>query len=325
MNRPASSSDNKAIQITGAASKDSAECWRCTDSPCHSLTKMALRLPSIQEIGSVVPKSSVCPVDALTISANGDIQIDANSCIGCGLCLTNCPVGAIYLDSDSGVAKVKLQPEGSGAHENNILALRDEWARSIEFATPTGAQINNQLELVRLRLLGVGSSKNHQDVRLLVRNALISLGATTALRAQGANSLLSEVVAQEGGRTYLVEIEASDDTLDAFRRLITSSARAINSLEVERQDLSLVMFVPQLPNKRVDLYRLIKDARIYLGLKIIVIPFAALLAAVILRRTGLEDTFGNFVAEEGSESLSEIAERTFGFRFSEHLGLKPSK
>lgn len=325
MNKPAKLIDNANIPILGAGPKESAECWKCTDSPCHTFPKNVLLLPSLQEIGSVETKPDVCPVDALKIDDNGDVIIESNSCIGCGLCLTNCPVGAIYLETSSGVGKVNLQPENTGSFDNNILALRDEWAQSIKFAVPTSAQINKQLELVRAKFFGVKSPKSHLNTRLLVRNSLISLGANTALRTQGANSLLSEVVAQEGGRTYLVEIETNDDTLDAFRRLVSSAARAINSLGVERSALSLVMIVPQLPNKRVDFYRLVKDARIYLGLRIIVIPFAALIAAVIMRRIGLERTFGSFVAEEGKESLSEIAESTFGFRFSETLGLKPSK
>ncbi len=293
--------------------------------PCSSFPKTALRLPSLEEIGSVVSKSDVCPVDALQIDSRGDLRIDAVSCIGCGLCLANCPVGAIYLDSESGLANVELQSSETGSYEANVLEIRDKWAEFLEFNVPSQAKVNNQLEKITNKLLDSGLSTTNLNMRMLVRNALISLGASAALRTQGANSLLSEIVAQEGDRTYLVEVETNADTLDAFRRLVSASARAINSLGVRKTDLALVLVVPQLPNKRVDFYRLVKDARIYLGLRILVIPFAALFAGVILRRKGLEETFGEFIVEEGRESLTQAAEKALGFRFAEGLGLKPSK
>ncbi len=85
------------------------------------------------------------------------------------------------------------------------------------------------------------------------------------------------------------------------------------------------MVVPQLPNKRVDFYRLAKDARLFLGLSVMVLPMSALVAAVILRRKSFYKTFKNFTPEEGNESLSEVAEIAFGFRFDERSGLSPSK
>lgn len=43
---------------------------------------------------------AVCPVDAITINADGKAVIDQDLCINCGLCIEVCPHEAItrYLD-----------------------------------------------------------------------------------------------------------------------------------------------------------------------------------------------------------------------------------
>ncbi len=311
--------------IDVAGSPNASACWRCSDTPCQALGREQLVVPNLQEIGSILSKDSICPVDALQVGEDGDIQIDAASCIGCGLCLINCPVGAIYLESSTGVAKVVVQSQIGQQSDSGIFELRKQWAKSLNYKMPTNDQIIMQLDKIQKKLFEAKTPSTNLNVRLLVRNSFISLGAKTALRAQGANSLLSEIVGEEHGRVFLVEVETNDDTLDAFRRLISSAARAINSLEVDREKLHLVMVVPQLPNKRVDFYRLAKDARLFLGLRVIVLPISALVAAIILRRKNFYETFKDFTPEEGNESLSEVAEIAFGFRFDESSGLSPSK
>lgn len=326
MIRPLGEAPTEPLNIFDVAgSPNASACWRCTDTPCQSLGREKLVVPNLQEMGSILSKTSICPVDALQVGDDGDIEIDAASCIGCGLCLNNCPVGAIYLESSTGVAKVVVQSQNGQALDESIFELRQQWAESLDYKVPTSDQIKSQLDKVQKRLFGSKTHTSNLSTRLLVRNALIALGLTTALRAQGANSLLSEIVAEEDGRVFLVEVETNDDTLDAFRRLISSAARAINALEVDPKKLHLVMVVPQLPNRRVDFYRLAKDARLFLGLRVIVLPMSTLVAAVILRRNNFYETFKNFTPEEGDESLREAAEIAFGFRFDESSGLSPSK
>ncbi|MEG1706149.1 MAG: 4Fe-4S binding protein [Clostridia bacterium] len=38
---------------------------------------------------------SVCPVGAISESADGKYEIDPDTCIDCGACAAQCPVGAI--------------------------------------------------------------------------------------------------------------------------------------------------------------------------------------------------------------------------------------
>lgn len=59
-------------------------CLRCTTAPCTTMT---------DETGALSP---VCPTDAIGAMTESGISIDAETCIGCGVCLLRCPAGAIY-------------------------------------------------------------------------------------------------------------------------------------------------------------------------------------------------------------------------------------
>jgi Fe-S-cluster-containing dehydrogenase component len=54
-------------------------CLHCTDAPC------------LQS----------CPVEAISRTDSGIVEIDQDMCIGSGACVGACPYGAIYLDSES--------------------------------------------------------------------------------------------------------------------------------------------------------------------------------------------------------------------------------
>ena len=41
------------------------------------------------------PCASACGVDAIGSDANGKANIDYEKCVSCGMCLVNCPFGAI--------------------------------------------------------------------------------------------------------------------------------------------------------------------------------------------------------------------------------------
>ena len=48
---------------------------------------------------------SVCPTGASVKKDDGTVQIDRETCIGCGACLTACPYGVRYLNADTQVAE----------------------------------------------------------------------------------------------------------------------------------------------------------------------------------------------------------------------------
>ena len=51
---------------------------------------------------------TVCPTGASAIAEDGTVQIDAEQCIGCGMCLDACPYGVRYLDANNVAQKCNL-------------------------------------------------------------------------------------------------------------------------------------------------------------------------------------------------------------------------
>lgn len=50
------------------------------------------------------PCVEVCPTGASYRDADGTVQVDGASCIGCGLCVNACPYDARYVDEEKNIA-----------------------------------------------------------------------------------------------------------------------------------------------------------------------------------------------------------------------------
>lgn len=282
-----------------------------------------MRRPNVSDIGSTVPVRGVCPVDAISVNESGEPRIDESSCIDCGLCQSRCPVGAIVTGTESGALSVRKASEFQET-EINFFELRDTFRASRPKAPRTETHLDGRLERALERLAALRPTEKNIAVRLLVRNIFIQLGARTSLRIQGANSLLSELVAESNGLTYLIEIETNDDTLDAFRRLLSATARAVSTEHKKIDSIIPLMVVPQLPNRRVDLYRLASDASTFLSLDFRIVPYSALIAAAYTDQTDAFETFGNFKINSEPGALAETAQNLF-WPGVERCGFIPEK
>ena len=82
-------------------------CLGCYDVPCITLVDRDFTLPESLKEFPGDPNRNVCPSDAINWDTfNEVVQVDRKACIGCGLCVSRCPYGAISLNSE-GVAIVE--------------------------------------------------------------------------------------------------------------------------------------------------------------------------------------------------------------------------
>lgn len=302
-------------------------CWRCSDTPCVSGPPRVSQVSL--SIGSTVEVRDLCPVGAIEIGPDGQPVIDKSTCLNCGLCQTRCGLVSISYNPNSDSMIVATSTSGKELAEAEAIKLRD--AKVIEINAHWAANpilVKKQLESFWskfLILIGKESSTSLTAVPAMIHNSLASLGVDVSLQARGANSLLSELVFEEEGHVYLVEVEKGNDTLDPVRRLMSGAAVAISRDGVARENLSLVLFLPVLPNKRVELFRICEEIRTHLGIEVLVIPIIALQAAVVLRRRGFRETFAKFQVSESSTSLSEAFVANFGFQPKPNWGMAASK
>jgi Fe-S-cluster-containing hydrogenase component 2 len=278
----------KATTLLGSdQSEFQSGCLECPDQPCVSYSHDEIA-KSVGFDGPYSPDTNVCPNGSIIKTASGPPAVDSSTCLGCGLCVARCPVGAIHLNPTSLTASVSPADTShyrSATSTAEFDILRQEIAELVPDTTPTFGDLElvaRQTERIS-EVLGV--KPNPAELRLLVRNILISAGATARLKNTGDNNAVSELVAASDDWVLIAEIDPTGDTLDAMRRSIAGCAIAIGRYGISRDKLAAVAVVMKLPNKRVDCYGVVSDVVERLELQSAVVPVGLLL---LFARGGLE-------------------------------------
>lgn len=304
-----------------------AKCWRCSSPSCTlSAVEVSQRKSSF---GTSLPIRQVCPTGAIELRDNGEPEIDENRCILCGLCQVNCTVGAVQFDSTNKKMFISRSRTGTvpGTHELEVLFAEQSGLYN-QLHKPNLSTIRAQIAEMMTQIQEGDSTQNlpvSDYLPRLIVNDLKALGLFPELRVRGASNLLSELVFEEEGCTVLGEIESSGDTLDSFRRLLSSASVAISRDGIKKEKVVLVLFLAALPNRRVDLYRLCGEAKRHLGVRILIVPLAALQAAVLTARDGFLKWFSLFELSDSHQSLEKAYLSTFGFSPGDNWGLTPGK
>ena len=329
MRRVASEEQPSKMWIPTLASGEvsSGDCWRCTSPSCTVLGEQVAERSS--SFGASLSVKQVCPTGAIELLPNGEPQVNEDRCIRCGLCQVNCAVGAIAFDRTQKAMVVSRSNSGLSSEPIKIQTLfaKKSQARD-QSPNPDPNAVRSQIDGMMDKitkgdasgLLGISDY-----LPRLIHNDLRALGLAPALRVKGANSMLSELVFEESGFTVLGEIEGSGDTLDSFRRLLSAASVTISRDKVKKEKVVLVLFLASLPNRRVDLFRLCGEVKRHLGVEIIIVPVAALQAAVLTFRSGFLAHFSGFQISDSKHSLDGVFRSTFGIEPGSLWGLTPEK
>lgn len=65
----------------------------------------------------------VCPVDAITMGADGLPIIDVATCTGCGLCVTSCPRNTLHLIEEDQAAVIRCVSQASGRTVRSVCEV----------------------------------------------------------------------------------------------------------------------------------------------------------------------------------------------------------
>ena len=310
------------------ANGDASGCWRCSDAPCCKFdpTEVARPLPLAP---SMNPELRVCPTDAIAPGTDGLPTVDTASCIGCGLCVTRCPVGAIHLAPADGVAVVEeLTTSGPPTPLATLQELRVQAAGLLEFEQAPFADadlVNVQHARTTSILPRAGASG---AIRLLVRNAFLLADGSARLSNRGDNSDWAEVVASspiDPDIVGAIQIEA-DLSLDAHRRLLAGLAIGVSRLGADLEKVVPIIVMLGQPNLRTDYYRVVADAAKYLNIRIRTVPLTVLYLGIRGGGYGLLRAVhaGAFV-DTSQPSNGPWVEAAFGAPADSTSGVRPSK
>lgn len=299
---------------TKLISKDNKEsvvgCLNCINPKCMKMSSIETLCPSFPEMSREM-NDAVCPVDAISVGAKS-IEINAEKCIGCGLCAWRCPVGAIYFEH----GKAKLNKEKSQCVFSVELAVTSEnikkqyeFLKNIIPSYHIG-YLRKENDAVMQEIYKKIKHFSQEEQNLFARNLLIGIGGQAALSRQGDVYTRMDGFYENSAQSGVLEIETGYDMLDVSRALLDDVAVVNSRYGIVPKSNHPLAIVLSLPNKRTDYWQVVKDIRLVTGLKISTLTFGALL--MFLWSGEDVSNFDQFYIDVDDSSIRENVQKELG-------------
>lgn len=222
-------------------------CIGCSDSPCMQYSLAELQEQPVDGFLSDFA-SRVCPTDAITRDGSGVPTVDAEGCIGCGVCLRRCPTGAISMPPGE-AAEINATANAAFTRSGGLdIAASRTLFRRVRSSGPVFSR--GGLEAARENLRWPGRDG---DARLLVRNLLISLGHRCSLARRGGIRVAA-LSREPEGRLNVIEFNWKNDPEHLRRLLFDDLPVVVERYQIEAAAIALettrcLMIVRALPDR----------------------------------------------------------------------------
>ncbi len=270
-------------------------CIGCGSAPCMEKDISELTLFGPLDAFPGDPSLDVCPTRAITWdTANKVANVDANSCIGCGLCVVRCPYGAISL-ADGRVARVETSDPDGLISAGETTGNHSQPARS--------GQVAKLDALAAAALPDNVSALDDARTNLFVRNLLNEVGLNARVRRRGDTNMRIDAAGfSRSERPFVAEIETGIGVLDSPRALLEDVAVLHARYGYAVGDIDAVSIVLALPNVRVEYYRVIRDIEAVLNIRCRTITIGVLV--VMLWNGSRIDGFDENAFAIGEETIN---------------------
>jgi ferredoxin len=272
-------------------------CLGCGSPPCMEKHPSELGLSGVLDAYPGDPSLDVCPTRAIHWDASNAVAfVSTADCIGCGLCISRCPYGAISL-AEGLAAQVEVSDpdelivvgEGRGEHATPVLS-----GQIASLDAPAAANLPASVG-------GLSDAK----ATLFIRNLLNEVGLNARVRRRGDTNMRIDAVGfSRSERPFVAEIELSAGVLDSPRALLEDVAVLHARYGFKVSDIDPVSIILSFPNVRSEYYQVIRDIENVLGLRCRTITVGALVALMwtCSRIDGFVDD--DFVVGEGTINLA---------------------
>lgn len=288
--------------------KMKASCLNCHNPRCMKVYRDEIDCSTFPGMSHDMTMD-ICPVNA--IKQNSDhIIIDERKCFGCGLCVSRCPVGAIYLKNDKVVLNTnnELPRKGLQPTTDTIKEQAEVISKLSEISHIGNMVMENETSMDRMYREIKRLPQEQQN--LLARNILICLSNNATISRHGDVYLRMDGYYENGEKHGVVEVETGLDMLDVSRAILDDVAVLSARHNIPKKENSALAICLNLANRRTDYWQEIKDIREVTGIEISTVTFAILL---IFMWNGLVvNDFGNFYIDVDNSSLRLEAERMLG-------------
>jgi len=251
-------------------------CLGCKDAPCMTLTVGDTALPEALSDFPGDPAKEVCPTRAMSWNEGGHIiLVNADACIGCGLCVARCPYGAISLSAEGKATVETSDPDSLTATCGNEPNAT-EHAKPRRMG-PLGPISSPALQRMPESVARLGDLEGSQ----FVRNLLIACGIRCRTRRRGdTNVRMDGVLGLADDRLGVLEIELGNAVLDSPRALLEDVAVLQGRYGIKLEQIDPVSVILGLPNARSEYFQVIADIEKVLGLRCRTLTIGALLAVL---------------------------------------------
>jgi hypothetical protein len=273
-------------------------CLGCGSAPCIEKGDSELTLFGALDAFPGDPSRDVCPTRAIRWNGeNSAAFVVVNDCIGCGLCISRCPYGAINL-ADGRTATVETADPDRLAVVGPTKGEHPEVTRSGQIAT---------LDVLAATKLPatVGALENAR-MTLFIRNLLNGIGLNARTRRVGDTNMRIDAVGfSRSKRLFVAEIETGAGVLESPRALLEDVAVLHSRYGYRVDGIDPVSIILSLPNVRSEYYQVIRDIEKVLGLRCRTITVGALVALLwnCVRLDGFDGDA--FTVGEGTIDLTD--------------------
>ncbi|GAW87646.1 conserved hypothetical protein [Bathymodiolus platifrons methanotrophic gill symbiont] len=242
-----------------------SSCLNCYDLNCLTLENNSIVMDELSSSQTNI----LCPTEAIFLNESGEVEINVQDCIGCGLCVVSCPVGAIYIGKED-VAIIN--------RKNQSMEFSDEPFQVKCIVKSSPAIQENEKKLRKIIKLINELPDRTSVLNKLVCKSLQLTGLDTNLTRQGDVNLRMDAVSIDINNNHiLVEIEHTAN-LDSPRDILDDVAVFCSRYDIDKSKASGLIVLTELPNKRTEYWELITDIEKVVKVKIATLPLSSLLA-----------------------------------------------
>lgn len=273
-------------------------CLGCGSAPCMEKDSSEQALFGALDAFPGDPSRDVCPAKAIRWDSESSTAfVVTDDCIGCGLCISRCPYGAISL-VDGLTARVETTDPDELIVEMPTTGEHPRVRRSGQIAAmdaPAAANLPTTI-----------AALDDARTTLLVRNLLNEIGLKARTRRRGDNNMRIDAVGfSRKKRPFVAEIETGAGVLESPRALLEDVAVLHSRYGYAIAGIDPVSVILSFPNVRSEYYQVIRDIEKILGLRCRTITAGALIA--LLWNFAKLDGFDgdDFAVGEGTIDLTD--------------------
>jgi Fe-S-cluster-containing hydrogenase component 2 len=278
------------------------------------------------------PNRDVCPVGAIDWDSSNEVpSIDSAKCIGCGLCVMRCPIGAIGLVDDK--AHVSTIPESEDNDFVSLVKISEQkdlhLAQISELPQIDSASPIYKDDKVEEIVKAIAKLPEAQQ-KIAVRSALMISGISTTLTRKGdVHARADGLISTADGLRGPIEIEFGTDSLEAIRAILDDVAVLHSKFSIDLKDQDPLIVFHVLPRVRQGYWQVVSDIQEILGVRVHTVSLGGLMLLVWNSRRLSSEDLVNLSPNSTSTSIRSLFETVLERKIMLKIGqggvLEPEK